>query len=468
MNWLVELFTKVIDWMNSGINFYAISLLLFTLLIRLLVFPLDIKSRKGMRKMAKIQPKINELQRKYANDQAKLQRKQQELMREEHYNPLSGCLPMLLQYPILILMFYAMRSVANREMARQVLQAIGGNEYPVLTSETFIWVKNIWSADSLFASIAPAANSLGQIDGNTWISAFTKLVNNPEMYGLKMEDCISIMQSLINSAPSYIPSNAPAFALTQESFGQLIASGVLNQDQLVEIGVLNQGQLVEIFGEVAKWPLVESFTEVQVEAIRNLVPLQGYQIAQNASAETLIDLFTQFVNKDIKEIGGIMEQQNCLCACSGVSSDIAKSAIYKLYIGTDFCKTSAEAVTTVPIFGTLYKNANGFIILATMSLFSQLLMTKINPASPQEQQAAVASKDPKQQQNAGMTKFMKYFFPIFSFYCCISSYAAFALYWVFSNIIMIALTFVINKYLDKQEAKEGNSQTTIAGEGKIR
>ena len=78
--------------------------------------------------------------------------------------------------------------------------------------------------------------------------------------------------------------------------------------------------------------------------------------------------------------------------------------------------------------------------------------------------------DPKQQQGAGMTKVMKYFFPAFSFYCCVSSYAAFALYWVFSNIVMITLTFVINKYLDKKEAEDESKSAnkTVTGEGKIR
>ena len=456
MNWLVNIFTSVIDWINGGIGFYAISLLLFTLLIRLVVFPLDVKSRKGMRKMSKIQPKINELQKKYANDQAKLQRKQQELMKAEHYNPLSGCLPMLLQYPILILMFYAMRSVANREMARQVLQAIGGNENPVYGFETFLWVKNIWSADSMFASVAPAANGLSQIDGATWLKAFTELVQDPGKYGITLEDCRVILQTLVNASPSYVNGIG---TVTEEMWNNLSAYA---PEVLAAVnGVLDNPETLPAFG---------SLTQDQLALIQNALTGIGYTLQKDMGASEMIDLFRRFIEADMNAIGGVWEVQNCLCSCSGISSNITSSAVYTLYAATPFCVNNAAVLTQVPIFGTFYKNPNGLMILAVLSLVSQIFMTKVNPATPQEQEAAMQKNDPKQQQGAGMTKVMKYFFPAFSFYCCVSSYAAFALYWVFSNIVMITLTFVINKYLDKKEAEDESKSAnkTVTGEGKIR
>ena len=103
----------VLDWIYSIVANYGWSIVIFTVLIKVVLMPLDIKNRKGMRKMAQIQPELNKLQKKYANDKQKLQQKQQELMRKERYSPLSGCLPMLVQMPILFAMFGAMRALAS-------------------------------------------------------------------------------------------------------------------------------------------------------------------------------------------------------------------------------------------------------------------------------------------------------------------------------------------------------------------
>ena len=118
---MVSYFMLFLNWINSWVGNYGWSIVVFTLFIRLVLLPLDIKNKQGMIKMQKMQPKINELQKKYANDQQKMQQKQMELFRKEHYNPMSGCLPMLIQLPILWIMFGAMRSLANEQMAQQII-----------------------------------------------------------------------------------------------------------------------------------------------------------------------------------------------------------------------------------------------------------------------------------------------------------------------------------------------------------
>lgn len=156
---------------------YGWSIVVFTVLIKLLLMPLDIKNRKGMRKMAQIQPELNKLQKKYANDKQKLQQKQSELMRKERYNPLSGCLPLLIQMPILFAMFGAMRTLANEKVVEQVFIFLSGGT-PVY--DGWLWVRNIWAADSLFASVAPSADIIRMIPLDTWRSAF----ENPDLQHL--------------------------------------------------------------------------------------------------------------------------------------------------------------------------------------------------------------------------------------------------------------------------------------------
>ncbi len=166
---------NVLVGINSVIGNYGVSIILFTFLIRLVCMPFDYRSRKGMRKMSAIQPKLNELQRKYGNDKQKFQQKQAELMRKEGYNPLSGCLPLLLTWPLMIAMFYAMRSIANEQLAMQAFRYLAGETNIITAADRFLWVKNIWMTDSLFAPIAPNAQALNILTADVWQKAYNLL-----------------------------------------------------------------------------------------------------------------------------------------------------------------------------------------------------------------------------------------------------------------------------------------------------
>ena len=95
MNAITDFLYKILEAITDIVQNHGVSIIIFTFLMRMVCVPFDYKSRKNMRKMQLIQPKLNALQKKYANDKQKYQQKQAELMRKEHYNPLSGCLPLL-------------------------------------------------------------------------------------------------------------------------------------------------------------------------------------------------------------------------------------------------------------------------------------------------------------------------------------------------------------------------------------
>ena len=115
-----EALFNFLSWINSWTGSWGWAMVVFTVLIRLAMTPLDYKSRVGMRKTTLIQPKIAELQRKYANDKEKLNQKTAELYKKEGVNPMSSCLPLLLTWPVLIIVFAAMRTAANREILEQL------------------------------------------------------------------------------------------------------------------------------------------------------------------------------------------------------------------------------------------------------------------------------------------------------------------------------------------------------------
>ena len=91
---------------------YGVSIVVLTLLIRFLLFPLGMKQIKSMQHMQAIQPKIKEIQKKYKDNKQKVQEETMKLYKEAGVNPLGGCLPVLAQFPILISMYAVIRAPA--------------------------------------------------------------------------------------------------------------------------------------------------------------------------------------------------------------------------------------------------------------------------------------------------------------------------------------------------------------------
>ena len=150
------LFQSVLQWIYGWVGNYGWSVVVFTVLVRLILLPLDIKSKKSMRAMTKVQPKVAALQKKYANDRDKLNLKLQELYRKEHVSPMAGCLPMLITLPILWFMFGAMRNVANEHTIQMLLEIKETGQVPAMQS--WLWIKNVFQPDSFMATILPQVN----------------------------------------------------------------------------------------------------------------------------------------------------------------------------------------------------------------------------------------------------------------------------------------------------------------------
>jgi len=128
-----------------GQNFAA-AIAVFTIIIRLLTLPLSLPQQKSAKKMQELQPKLQELQKKYKDDKEKLAQAQMELYREAGVNPLGGCLPLLIQFPIWIGLY---QSIAQTLAAGPLqLLNLSNNIYkslPWLSSlvpvkNTFLWL----------------------------------------------------------------------------------------------------------------------------------------------------------------------------------------------------------------------------------------------------------------------------------------------------------------------------------------
>ena len=197
----------IINGINSVINDYGWSIVVFTVFIKLLLLPFDYKSRKSMRRMTALQPEIAKLQKRYANDREKLNTKTAELYRKERINPMSGCVPMLLSFPVLIAMFSAMRYVANQQLAIQAIELITDSN--LFQPDHFLWIKNLWMPDSPFATFYPDMNALKLVPADVWANVIqgfqgTETLNALAALGIDAttingESVFAVLQTL----PSY-------------------------------------------------------------------------------------------------------------------------------------------------------------------------------------------------------------------------------------------------------------------------
>jgi YidC/Oxa1 family membrane protein insertase len=131
-----QLILQLLEWLFHLVHNWGLAIILLTLLINIVLYPLTLKQLRGMKDMQEktsiLQPQLEEIKRKYKNDPQKLNKETMELYRKYKINPLGGCLPMLLQIPIFIALYHAiMRSV-------------------LLKGAPFLWIKDLSEPDRLF------------------------------------------------------------------------------------------------------------------------------------------------------------------------------------------------------------------------------------------------------------------------------------------------------------------------------
>ena len=115
LNGIASMFGYVMKFIYDIVQNYGLSIILFTIFVKILLIPLTIKQQKSMEKMQEIQPLYQELQRKYGNDSQRLSQEYQKLLKEKNMNMASGmgcsgCLLQLIQFPIILGLFYMMMS----------------------------------------------------------------------------------------------------------------------------------------------------------------------------------------------------------------------------------------------------------------------------------------------------------------------------------------------------------------------
>lgn len=163
-NFIASFFEKMLEFIYLNlIHNYIIVVLLMLILIKVVLTPVDIKQRESSMKMLKIQPKVDELKKRYPDPIVQNQ-KLKELYRKENINMMGGCLPSLLQFVIIIAFFGALQQMAYNQIVAVVARA-AASPGEAVTLEGFLWVKNIWQPDSGAALVLPTLEEWTKIIG---------------------------------------------------------------------------------------------------------------------------------------------------------------------------------------------------------------------------------------------------------------------------------------------------------------
>lgn len=135
---ITDLFTTILTALYAlteklGFGSYGLAIIILTVIIKIILYPLTAKQIKSMKAMQEIAPKLKKLQEKYKDDPQALQQKMIQLYQKAGVNPMAGCLPMLIQMPILMAMYYTFFSFDY------------GGAQP-----SFLWIPSLSQTDPLY------------------------------------------------------------------------------------------------------------------------------------------------------------------------------------------------------------------------------------------------------------------------------------------------------------------------------
>jgi YidC/Oxa1 family membrane protein insertase len=131
MAFLEDVMKQLLDFVFSYTNSYGLAIIVLTVFIKLILLPFSFQQFNQMKKIQEIAPKQQEIQKKYKNDQEKMNRELMKLYQDNNVNPMGGCLPMLIQFPFIIALFRLLQSYNFGQAG-------------------FLWIKDLGAPDSLY------------------------------------------------------------------------------------------------------------------------------------------------------------------------------------------------------------------------------------------------------------------------------------------------------------------------------
>ncbi len=194
MDFLYQAFGWILFQVYNLIGNYGVAIIVFTILMKLLLLPLNIKQTKSMRDMQRLNPELQKLNKKYKNNKEKLNEETLKLYKVYKVNPAAGCLPLLVQFPILIGLFRALREPEVYVFLNGTYEAI---------NRAFLWIPDLGSPDPLY--ILPILAALFTFVTQKLMTAAS--ASNPDDPNAKTQ---KIMLYVMPIMIGYISINFPA------------------------------------------------------------------------------------------------------------------------------------------------------------------------------------------------------------------------------------------------------------------
>lgn len=144
---ILQVFGRFLLWMYNGFHSYALALIVFTLLTKLVLFPLSLKGKKSMMQTTALNAEVQKLQKQYEKDKARLQEETQKLYEREGVNPMSGCVWSLISLPILWAIYYIVRRpllymmCLTEDQCNTVIETVQKLGYDIGSSEIYYDIK---------------------------------------------------------------------------------------------------------------------------------------------------------------------------------------------------------------------------------------------------------------------------------------------------------------------------------------
>lgn len=137
LSFLIDPLYDILNWIHANLGIsWGWSIVVLTIMVRILLIPLGVKQYTSMRAMQKLQPKLKELQKKYKDDKQKLNEETMKFYREHKVNPFGSCLPLLLQMPLFFALYLMLRKYSSS-----------------FENDSWLWINNINDPDRLIVFV---------------------------------------------------------------------------------------------------------------------------------------------------------------------------------------------------------------------------------------------------------------------------------------------------------------------------
>ncbi len=214
---------EILKGISSFVGNYGVAIIVLTIVIRLSMWHLNVSQQRSMRVMQKLQPKLKAIQERYKSDPQKMQMKMMEFYKEHKFNPMGGCLPLLIQMPIFILLYTAL-------MSPQFIQIAGDSQ--------FLFIKRLDTTLRGISAFGVSDDKVFEVNANDHFMAG----NTAKIFltdGRTQEVKIDSPATAVKVQGEVVPGDDLGLKVNVDSFN--ISLDEIGKVQAAEIPVMNLG-----------------------------------------------------------------------------------------------------------------------------------------------------------------------------------------------------------------------------------